>query len=346
MKPLRPFTIGSLYVASLSLIATYFLPLWRIDLWAPQYPEGLSMQIWLDKLSGQVEIINGLNHYIGMAHIKEEMFPEFQFLSYIVAFYIAFGLLTAFLKSRKMLISYLVLLILAGAAALYDFWSWGYEYGHNLSPDAAIKVPGMSYQPPLIGYKELLNFGAYSIPDAGGWVFVAVGILVILLVACETYFCQPKNQLAPKSNVSPALVVFLLGTMASLQSCAQQPEPIRYGQEACVFCKMTIMDKKFASEIVNSKGKAFKFDDLSCMVKYIKTNQLKQEDLTFVVVNDYNRPGELIDAKTAIFLSSKELRSPMRGDIAAFSDKASAEAVKAKFSEAKILTWKEVFESL
>lgn len=346
MKPLRPFTIGSLYVASLSLIATYFLPLWRIDLWAPQYPEGLSMQIWLDKLSGQVEIINGLNHYIGMAHIKEEMFPEFQFLSYIVAFYIAFGLLTAFLKSHKMLISYLVLLILAGAAALYDFWSWGYEYGHNLSPDAAIKVPGMSYQPPLIGYKELLNFGAYSIPDAGGWVFVAVGILVILLVACETYFCQPKNQLAPKSNVSPALVVFLLGTMASLQSCAQQPEPIRYGQEACVFCKMTIMDKKFASEIVNSKGKAFKFDDLSCMVKYIKTNQLKQEDLTFVVVNDYNRPGELIDAKTAIFLSSKELRSPMRGDIAAFSDKSSAEAVKAKFSEAKILTWKEVFESL
>ena len=84
MKPLRPFTIGSLYVASLSLIATYFLPLWRIDLWAPQYPEGLSMQIWLNKLSGQVEIINGLNHYIGMAHIKEEMFPEFKFLSYIV----------------------------------------------------------------------------------------------------------------------------------------------------------------------------------------------------------------------------------------------------------------------
>lgn len=343
MKPLRPFTIGSLYVASLSLIATYFLPLWRIDLWAPQYPEGLSMQIWLNKLSGQVEIINGLNHYIGMAHIKEEMFPEFKFLSYIVAFYIAFGLLTAFLKSRKMLISYLVLLILAGVAALYDFWSWGYEYGHNLSPDAAIKVPGMSYQPPLLGYKELLNFGAYSIPAAGGWVFVTVGVVVILLVACETYFFRSFRM--RKSNVSLALVAFLLGTVVSLQSCAQQPEPIRYGQDACVFCKMTIMDKKFAAEIVTNKGKAFKFDDLSCMVKYIKINQLKEEELAFIVVNDYNHPGELIDVKTATFLSSKDLRSPMRGDVAAFSAKSFATANTAKFADAKILTWKEVFDN-
>jgi copper chaperone NosL len=100
-----------------------------------------------------------------------------------------------------------------------------------------------------------------------------------------------------------------------------------------VFCKMTIMDKKFASEIVSNKGKTFKFDDLSCMVKYMKVNKLEEDKLTFIVVNDYNRPGELIDVKTATFLGSKELRSPMRGDIAAFSDKAIAEAVKAKFSE-------------
>ena len=244
-----------------------------------------------------------------------------------------------------MLVSYLVLLILAGIAALYDFWSWGYEYGHNLSPDAAIKVPGMSYQPPLIGYKELLNFGAYSIPAAGGWVFVAVGITVILLVACETYFCQPKSSLTPKNNISPALVVFLLGAMVSLQSCAQQPEPIRYGQDACVFCKMTIMDKKFAAEIVTDKGKAYKFDDLSCMVKYLKVNKWNESQMAFVVVNDYDKPGELIDARTATFVSSRELRSPMRGDVAAFSNKAAAEAVKAKFSEAKLLSWKEVFDN-
>jgi copper chaperone NosL len=344
MKPLTKISVGSLAAASLSLIATYFLPLWRIDLWAPQYPEGLSMKIWLYKLSGQVEIINGLNHYIGMAHIKEEMFPEFKILPYIVAFYIAFGLLTALLKSSKMLVGYLVLLIGAGVAALYDFWSWGYEYGHNLSPDAAIKVPGMSYQPPLIGYKELLNFGAYSVPDFGGWVFIAVGVVVIILVAYEFYYLKRNKSLLRKGTAA-VLILFLTGMATSLQSCAQSPEPIRYGKDACVFCKMTIMDKKYAAEIVTSKGKAFKFDDLSCMVKYMKANQLNDSELAFVVVNDYSNPGELIDVKTATFLSSKDLRSPMRGDVAAFSAKSFATANMSKFTDAKMLTWKEVFDN-
>lgn len=182
MKKISQLLVG---ISSLSLIITYFTPLWRIDLWAPQYPEGLTMKIWLTKLSGDVDIINGLNHYIGMAHIKQEMFPEFKILPYVVAFFIAFGLLTAFLKNKKVLIALLVSIVLAGIIALYDFWKWGYEYGHNLSDDAAIKVPGMAYQPPLLGYKELLNFGAYSMPDIGGWLFVAMGVIVSSLVVYE-----------------------------------------------------------------------------------------------------------------------------------------------------------------
>jgi copper chaperone NosL len=343
MKPLQKLSLGMLVAASVSLIATYFLPLWRIDLWAPQYPEGLSMYIWLNKLSGDVEIINGLNHYIGMAHIKEEMFPEFQILPYAVGFYIVFGLLTALLKSRKMLVSYLILMVLAGVVALYDFWRWGYQYGHNLSPDAAIKVPGMSYQPPLIGYKELLNFGAYSIPDTGGWVFIFAGILVATAVACEFYFCKEKPTRAAPRTFAPAAVAVVMGLGAMSFGCAEGPEPIRYGQDACVFCKMTIMDKKFAAEIVSDKGKAFKFDDLSCTVKYLKTNAIDENTLKFLVVNDYTRPGELIDARTAVFVNSRELRSPMRGDVAAFADRAAAEATKAQFADAKLLTWKEVY---
>lgn len=185
MKPLKNISRLLIAVGSLSLIATFFLPIWRIDLWAPQYPEGLSMQIWLTKLTGQVEIINGLNHYIGMAHIKEEMFPEFKILPYCIAAIIALGLLTAFLKSRKILIGYLVILLGSGCLALYDYWQWGYQYGHNLSDDAAIKVPGMTYQPPLIGYKELLNFGAYSIPAAGGWLIALFGLMIIGIIFFE-----------------------------------------------------------------------------------------------------------------------------------------------------------------
>jgi copper chaperone NosL len=84
-------------ISSLFIIAVFFVPVWRIDLFAPQYPEGLTMKIWLSKLSGDVEIINGLNHYIGMAKIKESMFPEFNYLSYAVAVFFFF----AFVNSIK-----------------------------------------------------------------------------------------------------------------------------------------------------------------------------------------------------------------------------------------------------
>ena len=71
-------------LGSLIMILAIFVPVWSIYLIAPQYPEGLSMQIWLNKITGQVEIINGLNHYIGMKHINADMFPEFKFLTYFL----------------------------------------------------------------------------------------------------------------------------------------------------------------------------------------------------------------------------------------------------------------------
>ena len=80
-------------IAAIAMIATYFLPTWSIYLIAPQYPEGLSMQIWLNKITGQVEIINGLNHYIGMKTINADMFPEFKILPFIIGFFILYGLI-------------------------------------------------------------------------------------------------------------------------------------------------------------------------------------------------------------------------------------------------------------
>lgn len=342
MKPIHKLSRVSIAVASLALIATYFVPLWRIDLWAPQYPEGLVMKIWLSKLSGDVDIINGLNHYIGMAHIKAEMFPEFKILPYAVGFYIIFGLLTALFKSRIMLVNYFILIVLAGFIALYDFWKWGYEYGHNLSDDAPIKVPGMAYQPPLIGYKELLNFGAYSMPDVGGWIFVALGLVVVAALAYEFYFSE--KTIVKKALIKPVMLWVIVGLGTISQGCTQSPQPIRYGKDACEFCKMTIVDKRYAAEIITDKGKAFKFDDLSCMVKYMKANKINETELAFVVVNDYSKPGELIDVKTAVFLSGSDFRSPMRGDVAAFSAKSFATTNMTQFSEAKMLTWKDVFD--
>lgn len=164
-------------IASLLMIITWFVPLWQILLWAPQYPEGLTMKIWMDKLSGDIEVINGLNHYIGMKHISVEMFPEFNYLGILMGILMAIGLLAAITGSMRVLFTFTLLSYLYGVAALYDFWRWGYEYGHNLDPEAPIKVQDMSYQPPVIGYKNLLNFTAYSGPDTGAWIIIAVCLL-------------------------------------------------------------------------------------------------------------------------------------------------------------------------
>lgn len=137
------------------------------------------MQIWINDITGDVKIISALNHYIGMRHIEVSMFPEFQYMIYIVAVLIAVGLLTALMNRRYMLVVYTLLIIASGIAALVDFYLWGYDYGHNLDPTAAIVVPGMAYQPPLIGTKQLLNFTAFSGPDIGGWIFLVSGVLAI-----------------------------------------------------------------------------------------------------------------------------------------------------------------------
>lgn len=179
-------------IASLLLIPVFFLPFWKILLWAPQYPEWLTMKIWLSKLSGDIEIINGLNHYIGMKHIKEEMFPEFQIMPLVLGGLILFGLITAFWGKRILVLLFLFLLGIAGVAGLVDFYLWGYDYGHNLDPTAAIKVPGMVYQPPLIGTRELLNFVAYSVPDYGCWLLI-ISALTITGVVFYEFFKVKKS---------------------------------------------------------------------------------------------------------------------------------------------------------
>lgn len=185
MKKISQISRIIIALSALLMIAAYFVPLWRILMWAPQYPEWLGLQIWINNITGDLNTINGLNHYIGMKHIKVEMFPEFKYLPFIVGFIIGFGILTALLNRRIMLFSYLGILILAGIGALVDFYLWGYDYGHNLDPTAAIRVPGMSYQPPLIGTKQLLNFTAFSGPDVGGWIFIASALMVIAVIIFE-----------------------------------------------------------------------------------------------------------------------------------------------------------------
>lgn len=167
-----------LAVASLLLIALYLVPLWHIRLEAPQYPEGLGMYIMIDTITGQNEgnlaSINGLNHYIGMKPIVPDAIPELKIMPWLFAFMIGFGLIGAAAGKRWMLMTWLVLFAVILVGAMVDFYLWGYDYGHNLDEaKAIIKVPGMTYQPPVIGSKTMLNITAHSWPAIGGWLGAA-----------------------------------------------------------------------------------------------------------------------------------------------------------------------------
>jgi len=163
-------------LASLLLLVLYVTPLWKITLEAPQYPEGIGMYILIDNVTGQkandLNNINGLNHYIGMKEIVPESIPELRIMPWAIGGLIVIGLAASMTSWRWVGYAWIGLFVCMLLVGLVDFYMWGYDYGHNLNPKAAIRIPGMAYQPPLIGSKKLLNFTAHSWPAVGGWAAV------------------------------------------------------------------------------------------------------------------------------------------------------------------------------
>lgn len=323
-----------LLAVSALFFASLLFPMWRIELEAPQYPEGLVLQLHANKIGGDVDVINGLNHYIGMKTLHTEDFPEFQILPYIVGFFGLFALAMVFVAKRKGVIVLFSSFILFGILAGADFYRWNYEYGHNLDPNAAIVVPGMAYQPPLIGYKQLLNFGAFSIPDVGGWMLIAAGILLFIIVAKETHLV---NRIFRKPKIDAVLILLL---SFSFMACGDfKVEPIKLNADNCDFCKMSIADGKYAAEVITQKGRVYKFDDISCMVNYCKENT--NTKIGAYYVSDFAQDNALIPAQTAFFLSGGTIKSPMHGGIIAFPSEKESKEFAAKLN-AKPMNWETI----
>lgn len=196
-------------VSSLAMITAFFTPIWDISLEAPQYPEGLGMKIWLDKITGDLNTINGLNHYIGMKKIEPDSIKELTIMPYVLAFLIAAGIAVGSAGRRKLLTVWVIIFMIAGIAGGVDFYMWEYDYGHNLDTTAAIIVPGMSYQPPLIGSRQLLNFVAYSYPDTGGFIVIGAGLLGVIILLYEKRMNKKslavKNSITSKENETEAV---------------------------------------------------------------------------------------------------------------------------------------------
>ncbi|MEP1487776.1 MAG: nitrous oxide reductase accessory protein NosL [Algibacter sp.] len=126
-------------------------------------------------------------------------------------------------------------------------------------------------------------------------------------------------------------------------SCNVSPKPIKYGSDGCHFCKMTIVDKVHAAEIVTKKGKVYKFDATECMINFMK--DFDTSEIKLNLSNNYTEPETLIDATKATFLISENIPSPMGAFLSAFKNKADAEKFQAE-KGGDLYTWKTLLVKL
>ncbi len=318
-------------VAALALGLVYVLPMWRIRLQAPQYPEGLGMVIRINTIVGVKEHdlnnINNLNHYIGMKRIEPESIPELRIMPALVGALIVLGAAVAALGRRKALYAFTGLFLAFAVAGMVDFWMWNYDYGHDLDEEnAIIKIPGMSYQPPLIGSKQILNFKAHSWPASGGWILIAAGGLFAMVTASEVRRGRREGSGtggtsgdASRSPAAPALAALALGATLAAGACSgPQTRPIAYGTDTCEHCRMSLADEKHGAEAVTKTGRAYAFDSIECLAAWF--GGLEDPATAHSLwVTDFADPPELVRAEEAYFLFSPTLQSPMGLGLTAFA---------------------------
>ena len=182
-------------IGSLLLLGLFKFPLWNIMLGAPQYPDPLGMNIYIQGIEGVEEFdiknIDGLNHYIGMKTIpKVEDMWEFRVFPMVIGGMVALGVIIGLLGffgkvSYKWFLGWFILMSILGVMGMYDFNLWLTQYGTDLDPKAIMKLENldgtpMSYKPPLLGYQKMLNFDVDSWPATGAYmIFVGMMLTVV-----------------------------------------------------------------------------------------------------------------------------------------------------------------------
>lgn len=188
---------------ALLLVALLF-PLWEITMFAGQFPEGIRMSIFAHKLVGgnngaDLQGINILNHYIGMREIRAQDFPEMKFIPFALGLFFLLGLRTAVFGRVHQLVDLLVLFTYFGLFSLAAFYYRMYTFGHQLSPEAPIKVA--PFTPPVFGHQHIANFEVYSYPGPatyvlGGYVLLLAGALLLETRAKRMKIRQVKAAVA------------------------------------------------------------------------------------------------------------------------------------------------------
>lgn len=130
-----------------------------------------------------------------------------------------------------------------------------------------------------------------------------------------------------------------------LAACSVQPEPLHFGEDGCYACKMKLMDNKFGAELVTKKGKVYKFDDVNCMLNFYNSGSEPKENIALTLIVDFSQPKKLIDARTAFFIHSENIKSPMASNIAAFAAEVDAEKMNNEW-KGKLLRWEELEKAI
>ena len=139
---------------------------------------------------------------------------------------------------------------------------------------------------------------------------------------------------------SVAVITFIL---ALFGGCTPEPEPIFYGEDQCIYCKMIISERGYGAELVTQKGKVYKFDTIECLTAYILQQQAEPERIHSMWAVNFNGTDRLLDVTKSIFLHSDRLHSPMGLNLSAFSTREDAEGMRQKYG-GQLLSWQEVQE--
>lgn len=174
-----------LILAIFVLIPSFFTPLWSLQFWSYQYPDGLTLHIYSHKLVGgndgnDLNEINILNHYIGMAELQEEDFLELKWIPFAFGVFIILTLRALIFGRIKTIVDVFMLFAYFGAFSIWSFWYKLHYYGHNLNPRAAVNVD--PFTPPLIGFEEVGQFKVWSYPGVASYLLVAFAILLTLAI--------------------------------------------------------------------------------------------------------------------------------------------------------------------
>lgn len=196
-KP-EPAWLISAVIAGLLLVAAIFVPLWRMELIAPQYPEGLVMYAYGDHFAGDpdtyyddVREINGLNHYIGMKAL-EEVTEMTLFIPGMIATVAGLVAVSFISWNRK----WFRALMIAGVwflpiFFLADLQYWLYNYGHTLDPHAALNTGDIT--PKVIGSTNVWNFHTENSLQIG-FYFMVLSALTITFLPPTIRWAQTRRQ--------------------------------------------------------------------------------------------------------------------------------------------------------